>query len=177
MNSRVILAALALACPVLTASPVGAAQACPTEHARYELTADPTFTAGFHRIGKIEGVLSDLGFFIHSSRTGRTYWFFFDWGTARYINLISTNDFTAPGWRPDIDDGRKRPPPGDMHLLQADNHYRFSLELPKHHARPPAVILIPDLRRAFADNGMHDEQPPLSFFRLTSCARAGDYAY
>jgi hypothetical protein len=172
MNIRAFIACCVLMVVPSIAARAGAAPACAIDHARYALDGDPTFTAGFRRIDKSRDVVSNLGFFVRSQRTGHSFWFFFDGGTARYINLVSTTDVTVSGWKVG-----GVSPLGDMHFLQADKAYRFSLDWPEHGQPAPAYILIPGLREALATHGQAGEKPPLGFFRLTGCARPGDFAY
>jgi hypothetical protein len=47
---------------------------------------------------------------------GLAYWFLFDEGSARYINLISTTDVTLKGWEPPMDAKGGRPL-GEMHYF------------------------------------------------------------
>lgn len=111
MKTRVIAGVMslfaALGAPALASA--AAPPACPTAKARYQLMDAPGFTAGFLAQPSHEGWLTDVAFFVRSAPSGKTYWFLFDRGSARYINMISTTDVTAPGWTPPDADGGPRP--------------------------------------------------------------------
>lgn len=143
---------------------------CTTAHARYEMMGAPGFTAGFRPEPKRPGWLTDVAFFVRSDQSKKTFWFLFDVGTARYINLISTTDATAPDWAPPPPDGGARPL-GEMHFMAADAALKFSLDLPRQSAAAPVYILLPDLseKLRYGQKGLDQEEAPTAFFKLTGC--------
>lgn len=168
--SRRIIVPLLAAC--LAAIPAVAAPSCPVEQAHYVSMADQQWTAGFRRIGKRPGWISSVAFFVRSARTKRSYWFMFDQGSARYVNLISTFDVEQPGWHPPGPDGPSSDRPlGEMHYLSADEQLAFSLDIPLQGTPAPIYILLPDLPEVmwYRTLPMEREGAPLAFFKLWSC--------
>lgn len=161
-----VFAAIAFA--LVGASP--ATQDCPTERARYELMGAPSFTAGFRPEPKRPGWLTDVSFFVRSAGSGKTFWFLFDAGTARYVNMISTTDLTAPGWVPPDPDGGVRPL-DDMHYLAADAALTFDPNLPRQGAPAPAYVLLPDLSEKlwYGQRDGAKEGVATAFFKLKGC--------
>lgn len=142
---------------------------CPVERSHYGSTADPAWSAGFKAIGKKKGWISDLAFYVRSAKTKHTYWFLFDAGSARYVNLISTFDVTKPGWHPPGADGPSSERPlGEMHYLGADKDLGFSLAIPAQSKPAPAYILLPDLPEVMWYKAATRENAPL-FFKWQSC--------
>ena len=144
---------------------------CPTERARYELMGAPGFTAGFRPEPKRPGWPTDVSFFVRSAASGKTFWFLFDRGTARYVNMISTTDVTAPGWAPPDPDGGVRPL-GDMHYLAADAALKFDPLAPRQGAPAPAYVLLPDLAEKlwYGQRDGAKEAAPTAFFKFKDCA-------
>ena len=165
MVVAVIALALALSSAALDAP------SCPIEKARYELMGAPGFTAGFRPEAKRAGWPSDVAFFVRSAASGKTFWFLFDAGTARYVNMISTTDVTAPGWAPPDPDGGVRPL-GDMHYLAADLALTFDPLLPRQGAPAPAYVLLPDLAEKlwYGQRDGAKEAAPTAFFKFKDCA-------
>ena len=130
---------------------------------------DPDVTAGFHRLDHHEELLSDLAFYVRSKRRGVTFWFLFDQGSARYINLISTTDVLAKGWAPPDPDGGVRPLP-EMHVLLADADFVFAQEAPKSGAAPPAYILLPDLSETLHQSATPGWDILTDLFKFDGCA-------
>ncbi len=143
---------------------------CKTATARYEMMGAPGFTAGFLPQAEHQGWQTDTAFFVRSAASGKSFWFLFDRGSARYINMISTTDVTAPGWAPPSPDGGVRPL-GEMHYLAADRALTFDPELPRQDAPAPTYVLLPDLAQTLwhgQRNGAKEEAPT-AFFKLVSC--------
>ena len=143
--------------------------ACPIEGARYRMMHDPDVTAGFHRLRHHEELLSDLAIYIRSQRRGVTFWFLFDQGAARYINLISTTNVLAKDWLPPDPDGGVRPLP-EMHILLADSDFVFAQEVPKSGEPPPASILLPDLSETLHHNTEPAWDVLTDLFKFDGCA-------
>lgn len=143
---------------------------CSAASARYEMMGAPGFTAGFRPTSNYPGWLTDVAFFVHSDHSKRTFWFLFDAGTARYINLISTTDVADASWTPPPHDGGDRPL-GEMHYMAADSNLKFSLTLPRQTSPAPTYILLPDLseRLRYGQAGSAKEDVPVAFFKLTGC--------
>ncbi len=159
---------LALGSPGLASADASAS--CKTAHARYAMMGAPGFTAGFRPQPRHEGWQSDAAFFIHSDQSRKTFWFLFDGGTARYINLISTTDVTVPGWSPPPPEGGVRPL-GSMHYMAADADLKFSLEIPRQATPAPTYVLLPDLseKLRYGQAGPDQEDAPVAFFKLVGC--------
>ncbi len=156
---------------LLAQAPLAASVApnCTIDHARYVLRGAPDYSAGFHVIGDYETLISDLALFVRSGKTGRTFWFFFDQGSGRYIYLHSTTDVLAPGWQPPDPDGGDRPL-GQMHYMAADADLSFSLVLPQSGQPAPTYILLPDLPDVMWYRVREpQESVPLAFFELSDC--------
>jgi hypothetical protein len=147
--------------------------ACPIERARYVLRHDPRYTAGFYLPGVRTEKHQPLTFFIHSSVTTKTYWFFFDGGTARYTFLYSMPVAPSAHWTPPDNDDRRQAPFEDITFLSADHDYRFRFERPVADDSTPELLLISDLPAMFAAKGQPPEHPPLDFFRFDHCAKPG----
>ncbi|TWB37268.1 hypothetical protein [Nitrospirillum pindoramense] len=145
---------------------------CTIDRASYQLHGNPQFTAGFRDVGHHENWQSTLAFFVRSNSTGKTYWFLFDAGTARYINLISTTDVTAPGWHPPDPDGGTRPL-GELHYFAANADLTFNESLPKAGDAAPDHILLPDLSEVMAYKATPRETVQTAFFDNTGCAQSG----
>jgi hypothetical protein len=171
MRAIIATAALALlAIPGLAAASAAAPTNCKAAGARYEMMGAPGLTAGFRPMASHTGWLTDVAFFVHSDHSKKTFWFLFDAGTARYINLISTTDVTQTSWTPPPPDGGDRAL-GEMHYMAADAALKFSLELPRQTTTPPAYILLPDLseKLRYGQAGGDREDVPVAFFKLKGC--------
>jgi len=100
----VLIAALAGAAPAPPQDAVG----CRVADARYALRGEPRMTARFIPVGRRERWISDVAFSFRSPG-GKTFWWLFDAGSSRSIQIISTTDVEASGWRPPDPDGGPRP--------------------------------------------------------------------
>jgi len=154
-------------------APANAAQQCAIEHARYETMDNSHWTAGFRQIPKASNWLTNVAFYVQSGETKRTYWFLFDAGSARYINMLPTVDVTQPGWHP-RDSDAKEPTPlnSDMHYLPVDAQLGLSLTMPQAGKVAPDFILLPDLQEIMwyrMTNPTQRESAPLAFFKLSGC--------
>ncbi len=157
----------------MLAAPAWAAPRCTFEHARYAIREDPAFTAGFVPIPASAHLRGDIALFVRSSRSGRTFWFFFDGGSARYVSLISMQDPTKPGWTsPDGSETPTGPIRHSMTYLAADKALRFSIESPEVGHAAPDYFLLPDLAEVLW-YGIPEprEGAPVGFFRLTGCGK------
>ena len=167
MWRSMLLAFLVAGAPVVAP----AAKTCRVEQARYAMLGHPGFTAGFQALPKGSKTLTDVAFFFQSEATNRSFWFLFDRGSARYINMISTPDNpTSKGVRAPLNDDDARPL-GEMHYLPADRGLKFSLTLPAKGQTAPAYILLPDLSEAMWYRAPEPrEDVPLAIFKLSGCA-------
>ncbi|HZZ66617.1 MAG TPA: hypothetical protein VFE18_00445 [Phenylobacterium sp.] len=168
------LAVCALAAGLLAALPAASrtAPACPVGRAVYAMAGRPDVTAGFRFVSKREGWLSEWALYVASAKTGRRYWFLFDEGSAQYVNLISTEDVTKPGWSPPPSDGGPRPL-GEMHYLASDDGLSYSLDLPDQRRAAPRFILLPDLSEVLWSRAQPREAVPVAVFKQTGCKAAG----
>jgi len=171
MNGRFMAAVVGFMLMIGSSPLAVAGSACATGHARYDLMGAPGFTAGFVAQAPRRGWLTDAALFVHSAASGKTFWFLFDQGSARYVNLISTTDVTVPGWAPPSPDGGERPL-RDMHYLAADSGLRFDAVPPRATAVAPTYILLPDLSETlwYGQKDGAKEAAPTAFFKLTACA-------
>lgn len=144
-----------------------AAQPCRITDARYEMIGNRDVSAGFKLIKLPDGWASDLALFIKTPR-GQTYWFLFDVGTARYINLISTTNVEEASWTPPSADGGQRPL-SEMHFLAANKALLVAPSIPKSHDQAPDYILLPDLSEVLAYRAEPRENIPTGFFSVTRC--------
>lgn len=163
---QLLLAALVLA----FTGQASAAETCKTATARYRMIDWPGFTARFIPVGKREGWLTDVALEVRSRQSGRDYWFLFDGGTARYINMISTTNVERPGWTPPPPDGGERPL-REMHYMATDAALRFDIDMPKAAKPAPAYILLPDLAEIlhYGQRGGPIDDAPTAFFKLEGC--------
>jgi hypothetical protein len=172
MKARITAGAMTLLLAFSLADAASAAPAvgCKTARARYEMMGAPGFTAGFRPEPKRPGWLTDVSFFLRSAQTGKTFWFLFDEGSARYVNMISTTDVTAPGWAPPDPDGGARPL-GEMHYLAADAALKFDPRLPRQDAPAPTYVLLPDLAETlwYRQRDGAKEAAPTAFLKLVGC--------
>ena len=159
---------LALGAPSLASA--DPAPGCKTANARYEMMGTPGFTAGFLPQPKRQEWPTNVAFFVRSAQSGKTFWFLFDAGTARYVSLISTTDVTAPNWTPPDPDGGSRPL-RDMNYLATDAALKFSLDLPRADAPAPAYVLLPDLAETlwYGQRDGAKEDAPTAFFKRVGC--------
>jgi hypothetical protein len=142
-------------------------ESCPMEKAQYRSMDSQDITAELRTIGDHPGWPSDLALEIHTP-AHETYWFLFDRGAARYINLISTTDVTQSGWAPPSHDGGKRPL-GDMHYVAADSRLRIDQMVPDAGDEAPFYILLPDFPEILAHRASPAESVSLSFLRFAAC--------
>jgi hypothetical protein len=154
----------------LAAAPAVAAHRCDVEHARYALRGAPGITAGFR--GRDASGTPDWPvttfFFVHSSRTDRTWWFL-PWpaGSAGIPHLASTTDVEKPGWTPPDPDGGPRPL-GDLDFYSFRRDYTVDDRLPTAGGEAPPHIFVPQLGDALRHPPDPDgrEDLPIAFFDL-----------
>jgi hypothetical protein len=153
---------------LLGVAAAGLHASCPIGRATYTARDGAGLTASFHDIGKRLGWLSPLALGVQSARTRRTFWFLFDRGAARRINLISTGDVTQAGWRPPLPDGGMRPL-GEMPYLAANADLAFDEHVPTAASPAPKYILLPELPEALAHRASPPESVKLAFFQYEGC--------
>lgn len=120
--------------------------ACSFEQAHYRYSANPDIEVSFRKVGKQPDWISDLALQLKIRGSGRSYWFLFDGGSARYVNMISVEDVTAPGWTaPDGDGSRGRGTLGSMHFFAWSKKDVFFETIPKSGQPAPDTIFLPDL--------------------------------
>lgn len=139
------LAFLAVASPGAVSS-VRATESCKLPKAHYTLSSDKRFSIVFVPIGKHEGWGSDIALRI-DTKGNPSYWFLFDGGSARYVNMISTTDVKARGWAPPDSDGGNRPLE-EMHYFAWSGEYAFDTDYPQSTTKAPDRIFLPDLSEA-----------------------------
>lgn len=137
-----VVAALAIV-SLGSLSSAQATEACPLNEAHYTLSSDKRITIRFVPVGKQEGWGSDVALRI-DTQGSPSYWFMFDGGSARYVNMISTTDVKAPHWTPPTGDAGPRPM-GEMHYFAWSGKYDFDLAYPQAGSKPPERIFLPDL--------------------------------
>jgi hypothetical protein len=150
---------------VATASP--ALGACPIERARYVMSHDRQFTAGFVPIKKYDGWPTDLAIFVHSANTKATYWFVLDRASLSRIDLIPTTDVRTKAWRPPQE--RRLSVEGTGYLA-TDVHRIFLTGIPDRGSKPPRYFLLPDLPELLRYHFNTREDAPWDFFSLNRCA-------
>ena len=128
------------------AAPGTALPSCTVARAHYHLSSESAFELSFVKVGKRDGWVSDLALKL-TPTIGPAYWFLFDEGSARYINLISTTDVTLKGWDPPTDAKGNRPL-GMMHYFAWSRDYRFDDSAPASATLAPERIFLPDLADA-----------------------------
>lgn len=136
------LAALAIV-SLHSLSSAHAAEQCPISKAHYTLSSDKRISISFVPVGKQEGWGSDVALRVDTMGEP-SYWFMFDRGSARYINMISTTDVKAPQWAPPTGDAGPRPL-GEMHYFAWSGKYDFNEEYPQADSKAPERIFLPDL--------------------------------
>jgi hypothetical protein len=126
--------------------------------------------AGFKNVGHHHDWQSDLAFFVHSEKTGKSYWFLPDSGSAHYINLISTSDVTAPDWAPPDPDGGNRPL-GSMHYFAFDKKLIGIEGIPQSISSAPDKLFLPDLSEImwYRTDPMARETVPSNIFVFNIC--------
>lgn len=127
-------------------SSVRAAETCKLPNAHYTLSSDKRFSIRFIPVGKHEDWGSDVALRI-DTKGGPSYWFMFDGGSARYVNMISTTDVKASSWIPPTGDTGTRPM-GEMHYFAWSGKYAFHAEYPQSTSAAPERIFLPDLSEA-----------------------------
>ncbi|MGY3232542.1 hypothetical protein ACVWWJ_004026 [Luteibacter sp. HA06] len=143
MRVRFRVVAVAAIALVGSMSATRATERCPLTKAHYTLSSDKGFSIRFIPVGKLEGWRSDVA--LRIDKTGfPSYWFLFDGGSARYINMISTTNVQAANWMPPTGDGGIRPL-GEMHYFAWSGKYDFNNEFPQAKATAPERIFLPDL--------------------------------
>ena len=158
--------------PLVLALCAPALAACPAERARYVSVDDPRFTAGFAPKPPGGEWHGNLAFHLQSAGSGKTYWFFFDSGLARYMNLLSMGDITAPDWHvPGPDEDKGRGPLMPMHYLQGDAGLHFEYRQPQFGGPAPLYIFLPDLAESMWYWARPRESAPAGIFKLTGCEK------
>lgn len=132
--------AIALLIGMLAVSHV---QACTFEQAHYRYSTNPDIEVSFKKLDKGAGWMSDLALHL-TIRGGESYWFLFDGGSARYINMISVGDAGAPGWKAPGSEGAKGPL-HDMHFFAWSKANVFFESMPMPGLPAPDIIFLPDL--------------------------------
>lgn len=127
-------------------SSVRAAETCTVPKAHYTLSSDKRVSISFIPVGKHDEWRSDVALRI-DTKGGPSYWFMFDGGSARYVNMISTTDVRTSGWVPPTGDTGTRPM-GEMHYFAWSGEYEFRAEYPQSTAMAPERIFLPDLSEA-----------------------------
>ncbi len=150
--------------------PASAATTCPLLRAHYHLSANPHFTLSFTRLPKSDAVLTDVALKL-TPPAGPSYWYFFDGGSARYVNMISTTDPAAPGWHIEPDGGDRRSRPlGEMHYYAWSGNYRFDESMPKTSTPAPQQIFLPDLAEIMWYAANPRISVPYGVFEFDGCA-------
>lgn len=122
---------------------------CKLLHARYVFSSNHNWTLQFKLVKSYPGWPTNVVLKISGKNKG-DYWFLFDQGSSRYINLISTADVEIPGWKPPTDDSSTRPL-GEMHYFAwTGSNDQFLVEVPKQDDNAPQAILLPDLPEKLA---------------------------
>lgn len=139
---RLLPACLALLATPLTSLATPSPGACPIERAHYIYSAGDG-EADFSRLPDAPGFLSRVS--LHIRIAGRhEFWFLFDAGSARYVNLISVMNPHAPGWTAPEGDGYVGPLPEQTYLAW-DHDLKIRERLPQPGDAAPAFLLLPDL--------------------------------
>ena len=168
---------------LLLAAAVPAPPACPIEKAVYRLHGAPTFTAGFARQDRRNGLASDVAFWVRTPL--RTYWFAFSSPNGYGGTYI------APGLDPrramEMDDDEEHEALQRLKAVKAPVSLGFhafdsGLEAlpypPQTESSPPALLFVPDLGRtlwyqpvelAGGDPAARDEAMPTGFFEPAGC--------
>jgi hypothetical protein len=142
---------------------------CQLEAARYALRGEPTITAHFQDIPQAPDWLTNVALNIDFAEEGDGFWWLFDQGSARFLNMISTTDVNKPGWVPPSDTSRERGPLGETHVWFATKDYRLSYRMPKRRQTAPQHIFIPDLEDLMWHTAYPARTAPTGFFDLVSC--------
>lgn len=129
------------------------AHACSFEQAHYRYTANHDIEVSFKRLGKRSGWMSNLALHL-TIRGGASYWFMFDRGSAHYINMISVEDTSVPGWTAS---GNELPqgPLQAMHFFAWSKGGMFFESLPMEGLPAPDTIFLPDLSEALWYQAQH----------------------
>lgn len=167
---RFLTAAFAL----LLSMSAGMAQALPAScklaDAHYTLSSDKSFTLTFPSTGRITEWASDIALEL-SHGTESHYWFLFDAGSARYINVISTKDVRSGDWSPPTDDPSTRPL-GEMHFFAWYDKYKFLDSIPSGDTAAPGYIFLPDLPEVLAYRAAPRVSIQQGVFLLNHCKGA-----
>lgn len=121
---------------------------CRFADAHYTLTSDKSFTLTFPSTGSVAGWASNIALELSHGTEGH-YWFLFDAGSARYINLTSTKNMRSPDGSPPTD-GPSTRPLGEMHFFAWHDRYKFLQAIPTADTDAPASIFLPDLQEVLA---------------------------
>ncbi len=167
-----MIAALTLAAALSAPLPPAYRPACPEGRARYVLRSDPGISLSFHPYPlKSQRTVSDLYAAFHSRKTGKTYWYQMDWGSASIISMYpirnpSTGAIKLP------DSAEEIPPYDSMTLWSMDKNLTFSYDEPKSNTVAPKYIFIPEFEETMRHGAEPNEFVRTAFFILKSCAKA-----
>ena len=164
-----MIAALSFAAAIGVGLPRAFPGPCPTSRARYELRGDPAISAGFKPYSsRPKDVASDVYMFVHSRRTGSTYWFSLDWGSARIISVypIADPEPQRTGQEP------HSPMMADiqMSLWLTDGRLNFLGSELEGRDPAPKYFLVPELENNMWYGAVPREPVGTAFFVLKACA-------
>ncbi|WP_294257738.1 hypothetical protein [uncultured Sphingomonas sp.] len=142
---------------------------CPVERARYVLRHHPDWTAAYRPVDSGSDWPSGIALAVHRRSTQETFWWLpWQGGTDGLQNIASTEDVTAPDWRPPDPDGGPRPQ-GNRQYLGFDADYNLIDRVPRRGDPAPAHMLFPNA--AGAGDRVFDWK---DFFDLSGCSPAKD---
>lgn len=142
-------------------------EACTFKQAVYVHTADSSWKMSFHPF-KHKVFLSDMAAHIENTGSKASFWFLFDAGSARYINLISTTNVLQKNWEPPDPDGGKRPL-GEMHVFFWDSDMKVMETVPQAESPAPRVVFIPDLSEVLTFRAPVRYDLQAGMFKLDYC--------
>ena len=150
---------------------------CPIARSRYKMVHDKQLSAGFYPKKVYPYSSTDLAGFIHSSNSHQIYWFYFESGSAPYVNIYSTTSLLDRNWRPPDPDNLGKDkhdgPLSGMTIMFADRTYLFTIDTPHRRSTRPEYLLVRELPAVLAADGTPPEHPPLDFFKFDHCAAPG----
>ena len=167
-----MIAALTLAAALSGPLPPAYGPACPEGRARYVLRSDPGISLSFHPYPlKAQRTVSDLYAAVHSRKTGKTYWFMMDWGSASIVFMYPIRD-PATGAVAVPDKQENIPPYDSMTLWEMDKNLNFSYDGPESNTVAKKYIFIPEFEETMRHGAEPNEFVGRAFFILKSCAKA-----
>lgn len=120
-----------------------AASGCPVPQAQYAYSAGSA-VATFVALPHLTGFISKVA--LHVIIDGkRSYWFLFDGGTSRVVQLISVNDPTLQDWVPPDPDSRRGRPLADQTFLSWNDDMKILSVPPDIGTDAPRYFIIPEL--------------------------------